>query len=1465
MNKENQPPFLKEKKIEEKVFSYPENIYKDYKNTFERLSLDINKDHQSLSTLFSFLNQIFLKQEEEVVIEEVYDDLNLKQLDELYQEFEKKKENLSSEINLKIENFLSDFRKLKQINNFIQNIDDLKSRFEEIESNFIDLKTLFAKIERIELKRLDLILKNEGFDSVDSLISELNSLYKDLDNLEKRKKKLDTAYSSFFLKILKPFNILNKRNYADLKKQKEDIIKRIKNLTGLKEEISRPSFQQDQYSSVYLNFENFKRELFDLLLEKSKENLEYYFNKIDNLLKELKQFLLKHLFTESKIESNEQIKDYLLNSLNFSLFKDLYQNYSLIGLIDEIHRNLNYPYSENYYSFKEILNKIHSRFFEVFSFFSNVFADSSFLERNFYFQQWIPFKEQFKDKKGVYEFLNFTEEKSLDFFEYSLFDKFSSLPKEIKRLNISESLLSFKTPKAILLNILNSFVEPGKSGDYPFIFGEQNCEILKYLKSLDEEQIERLENFVNKEFEIEDLISFIKDLKSKPDISIKDYNQLLIKTLNLSFQFFDKNNNNQDRIDFVFKVFSILIHQMPTILKDFNRDLNENQLFIFFKFLSENSYLISIKDFYFNSREFLKKIFKFILNLKNLDILEEKGISFLKQYCVFITSLFIEDENLPFVLEVLHKLTNLSKEDLEEGAKIILFLMNKKYNFSYSPLMIKDLIEFFSDKSNIDFIETLINEFSYYFDMNDLPILKSLVKEKDDFLKKCKEAKSFYPEFRYFIIEEKSLSYNVTFSDPYEILAYHFDYRDYRSKDFFDFFNFLMSFKKNGQIQLYNKILESLIKVLKIRFKIYVFEDEKILQEDFKLLSAFVDKITDETNPIFYYLTNLPEGYHRSKTIEYIIKIIFKSKDKGLKVLDEIIDKDFISLIQPGGPLYLNRYIVFEQIYSNSDSLLMIYKIKRYFSRQIPYWKFLFLYTSLRIEEALKYASSEYPIKKILNIPLKNIREKRLYKILSEEIPEDVKRNTIEKIKSGEIESIPFKDLSDTAKKLVFRDFIRRTIIDSRDEHFKKITDKRNREIVKENKKLFFKEGMYLHGSAIDFLDSVLLNGNLPREALGETASTDAFPFHVDFSRLTRDFINKFKGNISDIISASLSSSYGFEGKYDSKGQIFYLYPRPSERRWEQNIDYQAAQEDHGLILGGMPSTEILGIILNDPETTLEIAKRRIVENGFYIPLYNREGDLIFPPEEYDRIYNDLNMSVKVEVWDFSFKTGDQKGSNPGAEYTLPPKIKGAEPEKYYVKFASLDESERVNQLWCEFLADEIYRIFDIPVPETKIVKVEGVYGRASRLIKETVLEEEDLFSNEDFLNGFLIDVLLANWDILYTASQNVVLANDKRLYRIDNGGALIFRARGERKNIKDLLDEGIFKQEIEKIISVHSLKEKEEKLKTQAARIKEILTNEKIKELANKTRLSLEDRNLIEELLKTRRDFILKYYGIEK
>jgi hypothetical protein len=392
-----------------------------------------------------------------------------------------------------------------------------------------------------------------------------------------------------------------------------------------------------------------------------------------------------------------------------------------------------------------------------------------------------------------------------------------------------------------------------------------------------------------------------------------------------------------------------------------------------------------------------------------------------------------------------------------------------------------------------------------------------------------------------------------------------------------------------------------------------------------------------------------------------------------------------------------------------------------------------------------------------------------------------------------------------------------------------------------------------------------LLNGNLPREALGETASTDAFPFHVDFSRLTRDFINKFKGNISDIISASLSSSYGVEGKYGSKGQIFYLYPRPSERRWEKNIDYQAAQEDHGLILGGMPSTEILGIILNDPETTLEIAKRRIVENGFYIPLYNREGDLIFPPEEYDRIYNDLNMSVKVEVWDFSFKTGDQKGSNPGAEYTLPPKIKRAEPEKYYVKFASLDEPERVNQLWCEFLADEIYRIFDIPVPETKIVKVEGVYGRASRLIKETVLEEEDLFSNEDFLNGFLIDVLLANWDILYTASQNVVLANDKRLYRIDNGGALIFRARGERKNIKDLLDEGIFKQEIEEIISVHSLKEKEEKLKTQAARIKEILTNEKIKELVNKTRLSLEDRNLIEELLKTRRDFILKYYGIEK
>ncbi len=45
------------------------------------------------------------------------------------------------------------------------------------------------------------------------------------------------------------------------------------------------------------------------------------------------------------------------------------------------------------------------------------------------------------------------------------------------------------------------------------------------------------------------------------------------------------------------------------------------------------------------------------------------------------------------------------------------------------------------------------------------------------------------------------------------------------------------------------------------------------------------------------------------------------------------------------------------------------------------------------------------------------------------------------------------------------------------------------------------------------------------------------------------------------------------------------------------------------------------------------------------------------------------------------------------------------------------------------------------------------------------------------------MDCLLANWDVIGTAGgDNIRLGEDGKVYRLDNGGALRFRARGEKK-----------------------------------------------------------------------------------
>lgn len=488
--------------------------------------------------------------------------------------------------------------------------------------------------------------------------------------------------------------------------------------------------------------------------------------------------------------------------------------------------------------------------------------------------------------------------------------------------------------------------------------------------------------------------------------------------------------------------------------------------------------------------------------------------------------------------------------------------------------------------------------------------------------------------------------------------------------------------------------------------------------------------------------------------------------------------------------------------------------------------------------------------------------------------------------------SVPFAKLSGMWKEKVFGQFLRDAVELSRSPDAKLSADQRNRKLANNSLQI---NNLYVHGTAVDSLGAVLLNGNLPRQVLGVDAALKNFPFHTDFIGFTqKPGENKTLGQF--INEHKRLGIYGTDqrhgGKFGAAGQVFLLYDR-DQALYQREIDYDAGHggwENHKIILGGMPSSEITGIKLRQPQTTFETVKRAVVENGFYVPIYDYDNDkLIFTPEDYDRYKSEWNLNVPIPVWDYSLKIGDAKGSHkPAGEYAIP--TKDGSLKTYYVKFANYDfpstepdilakEIEEQNKIWNEYLADRIYHHFDIPVPETAVVKVNKVVGHASEEANGSVLHEgntntgpggkafarvSEMVQPDEtnleaaqlaFKDGFLIDALLANWDI--AKAGNVVYSEGKPV-RIDNGGALLFRARGERKAGEEF---NTTVPELETMKNSYPGLSNED-IQRQLGMLREKFNDEEINQLVDSVRLHQNDRNFLRETLRQRRDYILSYYS---
>ena len=121
--------------------------------------------------------------------------------------------------------------------------------------------------------------------------------------------------------------------------------------------------------------------------------------------------------------------------------------------------------------------------------------------------------------------------------------------------------------------------------------------------------------------------------------------------------------------------------------------------------------------------------------------------------------------------------------------------------------------------------------------------------------------------------------------------------------------------------------------------------------------------------------------------------------------------------------------------------------------------------------------------------------------------------------------------------------------------------------------------------------------------------------------------------------------------------------------------------------------------------------------------------------------------------------------------------LEGVSPgDKFYIK--KQKDSDHAHN---EILANRLYELAGVPVPDTYLGTDGLTFG--SKILTGDVHPLLEATDDEltEFRKGFIIDAWLANWDVVGLDYDNTVLANGVP-YRIDAGGAMLYRAQGSAK-----------------------------------------------------------------------------------
>ena len=168
--------------------------------------------------------------------------------------------------------------------------------------------------------------------------------------------------------------------------------------------------------------------------------------------------------------------------------------------------------------------------------------------------------------------------------------------------------------------------------------------------------------------------------------------------------------------------------------------------------------------------------------------------------------------------------------------------------------------------------------------------------------------------------------------------------------------------------------------------------------------------------------------------------------------------------------------------------------------------------------------------------------------------------------------------------------------------------------------RLTLEDGDFLKGVDQQFIANILQNGSVAKEYLGVSSGSDSTPLDTDVALVEERWASQ---GVKSVVEHSMASQYG--------GLLFALKDREQFERTHAGVKasydqgklevFETGGGQHYGIRTGFASTQVDFMIarptLVEDQRAIEKIYYEITQNGYYIPITDEQGSIIFTPEMY--------------------------------------------------------------------------------------------------------------------------------------------------------------------------------------------------------------------------------------------------------